>query len=185
MKKVFLAAVTLISVAFVGNANAQGTSSSDVVTVNIKLKPIHTILVNSGQKTVNLTYATRDNYQNGVGVDQADHLEIFSTGAFEVRVKSNGDFESDSRSILASSVTVTPSNGTANTVLSPNYSAVTLSADSDKQIVNSTKGGRDMKVSINYKGAGSDAYLVDKFTKADGADENVFTADVTYTILAI
>ena len=184
MKKVFLAAVTLISVAFVGNVNAQGTSSSDVVTVNIKLKPIHTILVNSGQKTVDLTYTTRENYSNGVGVDQADHLEIFSTGAFEVRVKTNGNFESGQRSIDASSVTVTPSNGTGNIVLSPNYSAVTLD-NSDKQIVNSDKGGRDMKVSINYKGAGSDAYLIDKFTKTAGVAENVFTADVTYTILAM
>lgn len=181
MKKVIFAAVTLVSVIFAGTANAQ--TATDNVTVNIKLQPIHTIVVNSGQKTVNLTYTTKDHYDQGVNVDQADHLEIFSTGAFEVRVKTNGDFKSGSEAIDANTVKLTPSAGTTKAISgSPTYTAVNLSG-SDQPFIKSSAGGRDMKVSVNYKGAGSDEYL-NKFSKSRGASENVYTAQVTYTILA-
>lgn len=183
MKRVILAAVTLISVVFAGTAHAQG-ASTDNVTVNIKLKPIHTILVNSGQKIVDLTYSTKNHYSAGVEAAQADHLEIFSTGAFEVKVKTDGDFKSGSESILASSVKVTSSAGTANPIPgSPTYSQDLKLSGSDQSFIKSTTGGRDMKVNVNYKGAGGDDYL-NKFSKSRGAAENVFTAQVTYTILA-
>lgn len=179
MKKVIFAAVTFTSLIFVGTANAQSTAN---VTVNIKLQPIHTIIVNGTQGVVNLTYISKDDYNDGVNVDQTDHLEIFSTGAFEVKVKTDGDFESASNSILASSVLLTPTAGSVAIGGSPTYSPRTLSA-SDQSFIKSGTGGRDMKVSVNYKGAGADAYI-NKFKKVDGAGENVFTAQVTYTILA-
>lgn len=181
MKKVIFAAVTFITVVFAGTANAQ--SATDNVTVNIKLKPIHTIVVNSGQKTVDLVYSTPTHYNAGVNVDQADHLDIFSTGAFEVRVKTDGDFKDGSETIAANSVKVTPSAGTNNPISgSPTYTPVDLSG-SDQSFIKSATGGRNLKVNVNYKGAGSDAYL-NKFSKSRGASENVFTAQVTYTILA-
>lgn len=184
MKKVILAAVTFISVVLSGNAFAQTATASDQVTVNIKLKPIHTLVVNSGQKNVDLTYSTKLHYSGGVEAPQADHLEIFSTGAFEVKVKTDGDFKSGSESILASSVKVTSSAGTINPIPgSPTYSQDMKLSASDQSFIKSTTGGRDMKVNVNYKGAGGDDYL-NKFSKNRGAAENVFVAQVTYTILA-
>lgn len=185
MKRVILAAVTLVSVVFAGTANAQ--SATDNVTLNINLKPIHTILVNSGQKTVNLTYSTPAHYLAGVGENQLDHLEIFSTGAFVVNVKTGGNFLASNGGTIAASgnstVLVTPAAGTANPIPgSPTYSPIGLTS-SDQQLIKSATGGRNMKVSVNYKGAGSDEYL-NKFSKTHGVDENVFTAQVTYTILA-
>lgn len=179
MKKVIFAAVTFISLIFVGKANAQSSAN---VTVNIKLQPIHTIIVNGTQGTVNLTYSSKTHYDAGVDVTQADHLEIFSTGAFEVSVKTDGAFEGTSQSIDATSVQLTPSAGTAPISGTPTYSQVNLSG-TNQSLIKSATGGRDRKVSVNYKGAGGDAYL-NKFSKADGAGENVFTAQVTYTILA-
>jgi hypothetical protein len=35
---------------------------------------------------------TLQNYQEGVSVNMDDHLEVFSTGGFEVKVKTDGDF---------------------------------------------------------------------------------------------
>jgi hypothetical protein len=178
MRNVFISAIVVV-LSTVG-ALAQAT---DNVTVNIKLQPIHTLVVNSGQKAVNLVYSTKNHYNEGVSVDQADHLEVFSTGAFEIRVKTDGDFKSGSEAVEASSVKVTSSAGTSKALTgSPTYSAINLS-NVDQALVKSATGGRDVKVNINYKGAGTDTYL-NKFSKARGASENVYTAQVTYTIVA-
>lgn len=183
MKKVILAAVALISVVFAGTAHAQ--SKTDNVTVNIKLKPIHTLIVNAGQKEVNLIYTQEKDYEKGVFVEQADHLKIFSTGAFEIKVNTNGDFKSTpaGESIDASSVTVTPSAGSTNPSAGANYHEKTLS-NSLQQIISNTTGGRDLTMNVKYTGAGGDAYI-NKFSKGRGETENVFTAQVTYTILAL
>jgi len=184
MKKVILAAVALISVVFAGTAHAQ--SKTDNVTVNIKLKPIHTLVVNAGQKIVDLVYTTEDDYNDGVASPVlADHLKIFSTGAFEIQVKTGGNFESNpsGESIDASSVTVTPSAGTTKASTGAVYTEKTLS-NSDQQIISNTAGGRDLTVNVKYAGAGADAYI-NKFSKSRGVSENVFTAQVTYTILAL
>ena len=191
MKKVFLAAVTLISVAFVGTANAQD-SNTGTATVNIKLKGIHTLTVNPTQSIVNLEYITKDDYNDGVGVTQANHLKIFSTGAFEIKVKANDNFissvGSNTETINASTVTVTPSAGSGDgskpITGTPNYTPQNLGVGEDKEIVSNSTGGRDFTINVNYKGAGADAYL-DKFNKSRNSSElNVFTTQVTYTILA-
>lgn len=181
MKRVILAAVTLISVVFAGTANAQSTANT---TLHIKLKPIHTIVVHAEQKAVTLEYITKDDYKKGVDVDKADHLQIFSTGAFEIQVKSNATLISNpsGTEINASTVTVTPSAGSKSNGATT-YSPKSLS-DSPNKIVSSTKGGRDLMVSVNYKGAGDDAYF-DKFVSTKGDQEHTFTTDVTYTIIAL
>lgn len=184
MKRVLLAAVTLISVAFVGNANAQ-TGNTDNVTVNIKLKPIHTLVVNPSQKIVDLVYTTEAQYNSGVFVEEQDHLKIFSTGAFEIKVRTGGNFESNpsGESIEASTVKVTSTAGTTKPSANASYGEKALS-NTDQQIVSNTTGGRDLTVNVKYTGAGNDAYI-NKFSKGRGTEENVFTAQVTYTILAL
>jgi len=185
MKKVFLAAVTLISVAFVGTANAQATET-DNVTVNIRLKPIHTIVVTGNQKIVDLVYDTKEKYNAGVSSTQTDHLTIFSTGGFVVNVKSGKFVNSATGSTPiddqdAVKVQATNSSGNDLSVTSP---TVTLST-SDQPFITSSLGGRDKKFSVTYSGAGGDAYLnkYDKdFTSEDG--KNVYKATVTYTIVA-
>lgn len=184
MKKVILAAVTLISVAFVGTANAQ--TASDNVIVNIKLRPIHTLVVNVSQKPVDLVYTTKNDYNTGVNSGAlSDHLTVFSTGGFVVNVKSGGDFthtasgekiDAESVSVLAANGTAAPAGGTLT------YTEQSLSV-TEKEIIKSTVGGRDKNFNVTYKAAGADAYI-NKFDKDRGASENVYTATVTYTILA-
>src|SRR5690554_4456234 len=62
--------------------------SSDLVSLNIVLSPLQSIVVNPTQKVVNLVYENADNYNEGVIHELADHLTINSTGGFEVTVMS-------------------------------------------------------------------------------------------------
>ncbi|WP_367913825.1 hypothetical protein [Leadbetterella sp. DM7] len=183
MKKTILAAVTLISVVFVGTANAQTTAD---VTVNIKLQPVYTLVVNPGQNTINLVYTTKNDYANGVSsLAQANHLTVFSTGGFVINAKTGGDFTNakDAEVIEASTVSVVATDGSAAPVGGDlTYTKQNLS-NSDKQIIKSTKGGRDKNFNITYEGAGDDAYI-NMFSKGRDASENVYKATVTYTIVA-
>lgn len=184
MKKTILAAVTLISVAFVGTANAQTTDSKNV-TVNIKLKPIHTIVVTTGQEEINLEYKTKNDYNTGVTSTQNNHLTIFSTGGFVVNVKALTKFTNTAAgnpTIDENTVTVAASNGSDNE-LSATTPLVELGL-SDKLFIQSALGGRDKKFNVAYKGAGADAYI-NKYDKDfNSAAENVYTATVTYTLMA-
>ncbi len=184
MKKVILSTVTLILLGFVGNANAQSTSTA---TVNIKLNPIHTIVVTPGQNPVDIVYTTAANYLSGVDVAQANHLTVFSTGGFIVNAKASGDFtnSNDSEVIGSSTVKVVASDGSDAPAGTNTYTEQGLTS-ADQEIIKSTLGGRDKTFNITYKGAGADAYI-NKFDKDRGATEgavNIYTATVTYTILA-
>lgn len=64
------------------------TAYAQNVTLNVKLKPIQTLVVNSRQRTVDLEYNSKEDYKNGVSKTNADHLNIYSTGGFQVNVKS-------------------------------------------------------------------------------------------------
>lgn len=184
MKRVILAAVTLISIAFVGNANAQTPASANV-TVNIRLKPIHTIQV-TGDQTVDLVYDSEAKYNSGVSSLKNDQLSIFSTGAFEIKVKSTA-FENtggaQSNTIDANTVKVTGSKGSGNTLTLSTPPTVELTG-SDQVFIESAKGGRDLKFNVNYEGKGGDAYINEYSKHYNTAAENVYTATVTYTLMA-
>ena len=182
MKRVILAAVTLISVAFVGSANAQ---TSGNVTVNIKLKPIHTLVINAGA-TVDLEYTEKQDYLNGKFVDVANHLKIFSTGGFKINVSSDANFTSNpvGQTIAASTVKVTPTAGTEKPIVGAQYTPTSTGLTVNQQeIVSNSAGGRDLTVNVRYTGAGSDDYI-NKFVATKGNEEHTFTAQVTYTIVA-
>ncbi|HCC93194.1 MAG TPA: hypothetical protein DEQ26_02490, partial [Flavobacteriaceae bacterium] len=86
MKK--LAFILTIFCALVsGMALAQKTASA---TLNVKLYPIQTILIGT-DNTVNLEYQTKEDYSNGVTKTMNDHLIVYSTGGFAVKVKSENE----------------------------------------------------------------------------------------------
>src|SRR5690554_6089287 len=110
-----LAALIFSSILNVNGLFAQTTT--DDVTLNIVLKPIQSIVVNpaTDHKTVDLVYSTMDNYKNGVQAVKEKHLTVFSTGGFQVKVKS-GEFSPSEtgRTINASDVTVLATNASGN-----------------------------------------------------------------------
>ena len=177
MKKTFL---LLSMLAGVLTAQAQ---VSDNATVNVRLYPIQTIVVNPDNKVVNLDYQTTTDYQDGVNVDKKDHLKIYSTGGFEVSVSAAGELTSSdaTKNISAADIKITASAGTVNPLTSTTsntYKSINLS-NTNQLLVDNATGGVNKTVSVNYAAAGADAY-VDKFI--NGENPTVYTTTVTYTI---
>ena len=162
---------------------AGGTSAtSDPVTVHIKFKPIQSIVVNSGQKTVDLEYNTKDDFANGVSVTKDDHLEVFSTGGFIVSVASNGDFmgseNAETSKIDDAEVTIVAKNGSGTN--NGQFEQVALST-APTQLISSNTGGTKLNYNITYNNqAGANNKYINKYMHNDV--ETVYTAEVTYTI---
>lgn len=185
--KTFLitALIILSGILNVNSVFAQDTNNTDNVnvTLNIILNPIQTIQVNPDpdQKTVNIVYSEIGDYQKGVSVNKHDHLQIFSTGGFEVKVNSADKLINNKREeILASDITVLATPGTENGLEKEEREAVALG--SEQTLIKSETGGRDLKYNVTYNNelGGNDNYL----NLYDKDANNIFTTDVTYTIIA-
>lgn len=181
MKKLVIASLVVLC-----GITAQA-QNSDNVTLNVRLNPIQTLVVNSLQKTVDLDYTTKQHYNDGVSSRQENHLNIFSTGGFEVKVKSGGSELTNQATaglngnIAASTIKLTAFAGTQNALTDAQYSQnIELSA-TEGVIASSTKGARDINIDIQYVAAGNDAYL-DKYVA--NQTPTTFTTTVTYTIYA-
>lgn len=174
MKKFILA-----SFAFLGFATV--SAQNNTVTLNVKLKPIQTLLVNPAQKIVDLIYTTAADYSGGVSSTQADHLTVYSTGGFEVKVKgANANIVNGSKNIAANTITITASNGANNSVTGATYTPVSLS-DNDQVIATSSTGGVNKNINVTYAGAGADTYVNNYIA---GQTPTTYTTTLTYTILA-
>lgn len=184
MKKLVIASLVVLCGMTV---QAQPNGKSDNVTLNVRLNPIQTLVVNSLQKTVNLDYTTKEHYNQGVSLKQENHLNIFSTGGFEVKVKSGGSELTNqgtagpNGSIAAATVKLTALAGTQNALADAQYNQDVVLSATEGVIASSTKGARDKNIDIQYAAAGNDAYL-DKYVA--NQTPTTFTTTVTYTIYA-
>ncbi len=153
------------------------------VNLNIKLNAIQSIVASTA--SVDLVYTTIEDYNVGVKSKQANHLTVYSTGGFVVKVASSVEdltASSGTQKIESSGISVTASGGAA--TLNPSYTPVNLGTTS-KELISSAIGGTSEKFDIEYKAAGGNAY-VNKFFKGTGAstDATVYTTVVTYSIEA-
>jgi hypothetical protein len=154
---------------------------SDNVTVNIKFKPIQSIVVNSTQKTVDLVYATKNDYADGVSAEMLNHLEIFSTGGFIVTANTDGDFtRTAGGSISAADVILKATQGTDTSIGS--FTNVELSTN-PATLITATEGGTALKYNVTYDNtaAGAGNNYINNYIHPD-SPESVYTAKVTYTI---
>lgn len=174
-----IAALIICGLVCVNSVKAQ---VSDNVKVNIKFKPIQSIVVNSAQKTVDLVYATKDDYANGVTAERNNHLEIFSTGGFEVKVSTDGDFtRTGGGTIPADDVTVIATFGTNTTIGS--FTNVELST-TPTALITANQGGTALNYNVTYNNtAGTGNAYINKYIHGD-SPESIYTATVTYTIAA-
>lgn len=155
--------------------------AQQTVTLNVRLKPIQTLIVNPSQNVVNLDYKTKDDYANGVSSVNADHLSIYSTGGFQVKVKSSGSaLQSGAKNIDTNTILIKASAGTDGVNGAQYAQNVQLSA-TEATLVTSANGGVDKKINIEYKGAGANAYLNNYIA---GQDPTVYTTELTYTIIS-
>lgn len=179
MKKLILFAAIL----FAGASVVKAQSASDGTILNVKLHPIQTIVVNSTQNIVDLEYKLTTDYSGGVSSLQADHLKIYSTGAFIVQVASaTNDIvrANGTETISASTIKVKAEEGTNNSLTGQTMAEVSLSA-TPTNLINSGTGGVDKNFNITYSGLDLNGYVNNYYN-----DENptVYTTTVTYTIAA-
>ena len=150
-------------------------------TLNVKLHPIQTIVID-GDNTVDLVYQTKDDYSKGVTANMNDHLIVYSTGGFAVKVRSENENlvrkEGESK-IPVNTINLVATLGKGNESGSK-FSAVTLDT-SDKNLISSDVGGTDLKFNVAYSGIGNNDY-VNKYYNVE--KPTVYTTTVTYTIEA-
>jgi len=172
MKKIILASFLMLSFVAVKAQN---------VKLNVNLKPIQTLVVNNAQKVVDLTYTTTDDYKNGVSSTNADHLNVYSTGGFQVKVKSaNATMQNGGKNIDVNTIQIKATAG-SDAITGAQYTQNVQLSNTETTLVTSTKGGVDKKISIEYKGAGANAYI-DNYIA--GQNPTVYTTELTYTIVS-
>jgi len=186
MKKAVIFTLGILALVLTPKAYGQTTNNvdSDEVTLNVRLYPIQTIVVNSSQKIVNLDYQTTDDYANGVALDQADHLNIYSTGGFQISAKSStttleSAHQDVPENIDASDIIITPSLGTSG-LSGTNFQTISLT-NQDQPIISNPTGGVNKTFNIKYEAAGADAYVTKYFNVEN---PTTYTTTVVYTLEA-
>src|SRR5690606_37430535 len=109
IKKILTASIVLVL--FSVNVNAQDANTG-AVTLNVRLHHIQTLIINPDQKVVDLDYDTKDDYANGVQVTKNDHLQVYSTVGFGLKVKASGSEPTGTaNTIAANTIGITASPG--------------------------------------------------------------------------
>lgn len=155
---------------------------SDNVTLNIRLFPIQIIEVNPSQEIIYLDYETTADYANGVQLEQPDHLSMFSTGGFVVKVSSTDvNMTAENGQVIpVSDIIITPREGIQNPLIGASFSPATLSSEATTIITNNT-GGINITFGIHYQAKGNNEY-VDKYV--DTGNPTVFSTNIVYSIEA-
>jgi len=180
MKKAFFGLVLGLT-AFTANAQTQGTA-----TLNVKLNPIQTLMVNPANNVVTLEYKNKADYANGVSAKQENHLTVYSTGGFQVYAKSSQqNLTGGPKDIAATQIKLTASAGKTNprsATGSPEYKSVDLVHSGDKgvMLVKSTEGGVDRNIDVTYAAKGDDAFI-----NHVGQAAATYTTTVVYEIVAM
>lgn len=178
-----IAALVICGMVCVNSVKADGTpTNSDQVTVSLKFKPVQSIVVNPAQETVDLVYAEKDDYLNGVSEKMVDHLTVFSTGGFVVSVKADNEnfVRTGDGEISVSDVKLSAEEGSTT---NPQFTSgeVALSTTSTA-LITSNSGGNELKYSVTYDNtAGSGYKYINSYIHHDDT-VSVYTAQVTYTI---
>lgn len=166
------------------------TAQAQNATLNVVLHPVQSIIVSAGSATVNLVYDDAAKYTAGVTLAMNDHLQVYSTGGFQVSVAvpsatfGNGltaPAVGSTDTIAASGIKVLAGAGTTNSVGATFNPAVALSTTA-QPLFTSTNGGAANKYKVTYTGAGADAYVGKKYTA--GAAATTYTTQVVYSIAA-
>ncbi|GAB3921956.1 hypothetical protein [Larkinella terrae] len=143
----------IVSVFSASSARAQGSSVN--VTLNVTLVDVLAMTVNDN--TTTLTFATADDYKNGLNVSKANQLTITSNKPYDLKVKSGTDLvnASTSASIPVSNVTVQVENASG----MGTTPALALSS-SDQIIANNAPAAILKSVGMKYSTtAGNTAFL--------------------------
>ncbi|TDQ73399.1 hypothetical protein [Sphingobacterium yanglingense] len=150
------------------------------VRLNIVLNHVQNLTIHPDQNAVTLTYNDLEDYRRGVEVVKNSHLTVFSTGAYEVKVK------------LANEEFVKLGGQPTDRLLMPQIKIKARPVIADQQVVLTTgelsaAGGRiissdkpafDAIYDVTYQGPGGEELI----RYAEKNKTVVFTNDVLYSI---
>jgi hypothetical protein len=178
-----IAALVICGMVCVNSVKADGTpTNSDQVTVSLKFKPVQSISVN--QKEVDFVYESETDYLREVtSVTHTNHLKVFSTGGFEVKVIAS-DFTSENTNftIPVNHVSVTATASAGNLIEGYTFETQPLD-DAEKTIIKSSKGGTELKFDVEYKNTSDSSSAFINEYNGKHEEETVFTTTVTYFIV--
>jgi hypothetical protein len=151
--------------------------TTDQATLQITLQQVQSITVNAAQKIVTLTYASANDYQNGVSEAESDHLSIDSNADFDVQVNASGDLtDGSSNTLAANTITLLASDGSTGTASGTTpFPSVTLST-TKQALINKGDAGFGKTFNVDYTAAGNGTYL----NKPLGT----YSTTITYTLTA-
>lgn len=162
--------------------NSIALNAQSEVTLNIKLHPIQTLVIN--QAKVDINYSTKEDYTNGVTIQEPEHITVYSTGGFTVQVKAssanlvNAD-SSNSETIAAADIQVSAMESEASI---PGITLNAVSLDTNpKDLIVSPSGAVDKSFDISYAAKADGAYIGKAFNTTE---PTVYSTDVVYEIVA-
>lgn len=176
MKKSILF-VMIVGGVFAVNAQTQ-------TQLNVKLNPVQSITVNDAEVVLN--YVTQDDYEDGVSVPKANHLTVFSTGKFKVKVQAaenltdgNGKIIALNKAETAIKLAATLGTVAANSPL-VNLTSLPISLSTAEQVIASSDQAGVGSINVEYSGAGDNAYV----NLLNNGVVTTLTTNVTYSIIA-
>ena len=158
-------------------------SDNDKVNLAVHIYPIQTLVIKN-EKDVVLEYKTKDNFKNGVSKKVDDHIEVYSTGGFEIKAKTNnanlvGTGE-NSKFIESSDIELLATNGSSSLDVGSMVKAQ-LNGTTEVSLLTSSVGGVDKTFNVEYFAAGGDKYI-NHYVNSENPTK--YTTEVTYTIVA-
>ena len=163
--------------------NSVSAYAQSEVTLNIKLHPIQTLVVN--QAKVDINYTTKEDYQNGVTIEEPEHITVYSTGGFTVQVKAS------SANLVSTDPTVTETISSGDIQISATESTttipgITLNAvaldTTGKDLIVSPSGCVDKSFNVAYAAKGDLNEYVNKYFNEN--EPTIYSTDVIYEIVA-
>lgn len=154
---------------------AQPTSGS--VKLNVVLSQVQSLTVNQSQGQVDLNFSRQEDFDNGVNINERNHLNVFSSGRFVVKVSTQSDLtRPGGKSIPASTIAVTPraSGGMTSIPDMTMGNRISLSPMEARTIIKSpTHGTVATSFDVLYHASGQGYAMMDNGT---------YSATIVYTI---
>lgn len=171
-KKILAVSIAcLIGIGISTKTNAQATANANL---NVVLSDVRSITINPAQSTVALNFASSTDYLNGVFVNQAAHLEVTSTGGYQIKVKAaTASLVNNTSTIPVSSITLTPTLSAGSTDEGVSLFPVPLSA-TQQPIITTTNGNSRIFFDMRYQASGGQDYI----NKASGT----YVTTITFSI---
>jgi hypothetical protein len=175
MKRFFLFMVSFVFFALPHLLLAQPTSGS--VRLNVVLSQVQSLTINESQGQVDLNFSKKEDFKNGVNINERNHLNVFSSGRFVVKVSTQGDLtRPGGKTIPSSTIAVTPvaSGGVTQIPGLTTGNGVNLSPQEARTIIKSpTHGTVATSFDVLYHASG-DGYAM--------MDNGTYSATIVYTI---